>query len=63
MENTVCPVGKRIFALGTQPLTAGFYTTETGGCEAVMPRGGFQALAAGREIPPEEWVELERAGP
>lgn len=63
MENTVCPVGKRIFALGTQPLTSGFYTTETGGCEAVMPRGGFQALAAGREIPPEEWVELERVGP
>ena len=63
MENTVCPVGKRIFALGTQPLTAGFYTTETGGCEAVMPRGGFQALAAGREIPPEEWVELKRVGP
>jgi hypothetical protein len=63
MENTVCPVGKRIFALGSQPLTAGFYTTETGGCDAVMPRGGFQAFAAGREIPPEEWVELERAGP
>jgi hypothetical protein len=63
MENTVCPVGKRIFALGTQPLTAGFYTTETGGCEAVMARGGFQALAAGREIPPEEWVELKRVGP
>jgi hypothetical protein len=63
MENTVCPVGKRIFALGAQPLTAGFYTTETGGCAAVMPRGGFQALAAGREIPPEEWVELKRVGP
>jgi hypothetical protein len=63
MENTVCPVGKRIFALGTQPLTAAFYTTETGGCDAVKPRGGFQALAAGREIPPEEWVELERVGP
>jgi hypothetical protein len=63
MENTVCPVGKRIFALGSQPLTAGFYTTETGGCDAVMPRGGFQALAAGREIPPEEWVELKRVGP
>ena len=35
----------------------------SGGCEAVMPRGGFQALAAGREIPPEEWVELKRVGP
>jgi hypothetical protein len=63
MENTVCPVGKRIFALATQPLTSGFYTTETGACAAVMPRGGFQALAAGREIPPEEWVELERVAP
>jgi hypothetical protein len=63
MENTVCPVGKRIFALGTQPLTAGFYTTETGACAAVMPRGGFLALAAGREIPPEEWVELKRTLP
>jgi hypothetical protein len=63
MENTVCPVGKRIFALGTVPLTGGFYTTETGTCAAVMPRGGFQALAAGREVPPEEWVELERVAP
>jgi hypothetical protein len=63
MENTVCPVGKRIFALSSQPLTAGFYSAETGSCAAVMPRGGFQALAAGREIPPEEWVELERVGP
>ncbi len=60
VENTVCPVGKRIFALGSQPLTSAFYTTETGACDAVMPRGGFQALAAGLEIPPEEWVELKR---
>jgi hypothetical protein len=63
MENTVCPVGKRIFTLGTQPLTAAFYTSETGTCAAVMPRGGFQALAAGREVPPEEWVELKRLAP
>jgi hypothetical protein len=63
MENTVCPVGKRIFALSSQPLTAGFWTTEAGGCTPVMPRGGVEAFAAGREVPPTEFVELERVLP
>ncbi len=63
MENGVCPVGKRVFLLSTQPLTAGFFSTETGRCEGFMPRGGVQAFAAAREVPPSEFVELKRFTP
>jgi hypothetical protein len=60
-ENTICPVGKRIYALALQPYTAGLWADETGACVPVMPRGGTQAFVVGAEIVSSEFVELRRS--